>query len=121
VIPAIFASSLLLLPATVTTFSGPGRHAETGASGIVFQAYLGRGQPLQLLLFGGLIVFFTYFYTANVSFKSDDVADNLRKQGGFVPGIRPGRRRSSISTTSSAASSSSARPISRRSASCPRS
>jgi preprotein translocase subunit SecY len=54
--------------------------------------YLGRGQPLNLLFFGAMIVFFAYFYTANVSFKADDVADNLKKQGGFVPGIRPGKR-----------------------------
>ena len=89
VIPAIFASSLLLLPATITTFSG-----QTGGTGIMsyVAAYMGRGQPLYLLLFGGLIVFFTYFYTANVAFKSDDVADNLKKQGGFVPGIRPGQK-----------------------------
>jgi len=89
VIPAIFASSLLLLPATVTTFSGDA--ATTGWLSVV-AAYMGRGQPLQLILFGALIVFFTYFYTANVAFKSDDVADNLKKQGGFVPGIRPGQK-----------------------------
>jgi preprotein translocase subunit SecY len=92
VIPAIFASSLLLLPATITTFSG----AEAGGatSGIMsyIAAYMGHGQPLYLLFFAGLIVFFTYFYTANVAFKSDDVADNLKKQGGFVPGIRPGQK-----------------------------
>jgi preprotein translocase subunit SecY len=91
VIPAIFASSLLLLPATVTTFAGDGGTASSGWVNYV-AAYLGRGQPLQLLLFGGLIVFFTYFYTANVAFKSDDVADNLKKQGGFIPGIRPGQK-----------------------------
>jgi preprotein translocase subunit SecY len=64
VIPAIFASSLLLLPATVTTFAGPGG----GGGGFwdIFNAYMGRGQPLNLLIFGGLIVFFAYFYTANV-------------------------------------------------------
>jgi preprotein translocase subunit SecY len=90
VIPAIFASSLLLLPATITTFAGPGS-AESGFMNL-FAAYMGRGQPLNLLFFGGLIVFFAYFYTANVSFKSDDVADNLRKQGGFIPGIRPGQK-----------------------------
>jgi preprotein translocase subunit SecY len=90
VIPAIFASSLLLLPATVTTFSGGDGSTSGWANTIA--AYLGRGQPLQLLLFGGLIVFFTYFYTANVAFKSDDVADNLKKQGGFIPGIRPGQK-----------------------------
>jgi preprotein translocase subunit SecY len=90
VIPAIFASSLLLLPATITTFAGSG--AATGGWVDYVAAYLGRGQPLQMLLFGGLIVFFSYFYTANVAFKSDDVADNLKKQGGFVPGIRPGQK-----------------------------
>ena len=90
VIPAIFASSLLLLPATITTFSG-GEGSSSGWANLI-AAYLGRGQPLQLLLFGALIVFFTYFYTANVAFKSDDVADNLKKQGGFIPGIRPGQK-----------------------------
>ncbi|MFT3974396.1 MAG: preprotein translocase subunit SecY [Amaricoccus sp.] len=91
VIPAVFASSLLLLPATITTFSG----SSTGAaSGIVntIAAYMGRGQPVHMVVFGALIVFFTYFYTANVAFKSDDVADNLKKQGGFIPGIRPGQK-----------------------------
>jgi preprotein translocase subunit SecY len=90
VIPAIFASSLLLLPATVTTFAGQ----QTDGTGIMayVAAYMGRGQPLYLLFFGALIVFFTYFYTANVAFKSDDVADNLKRQGGFVPGIRPGAK-----------------------------
>ena len=92
VIPAIFASSLLLLPATITTFAGPGATVGTGGFWDVFNAYMGRGQPLNLILFAGLIIFFTYFYTANVSFKSDDVADNLRKQGGFIPGIRPGQK-----------------------------
>ena len=88
VIPAIFASSLLLLPATITTFSGePG--SVTGWMSVL-AAYMGQGQPLHMLFFAALIVFFTYFYTANVAFKSDDVADNLKKQGGFIPGIRPG-------------------------------
>ena len=88
VIPAIFASSLLLLPQTVATFSAG------GGSGVLsyISAYLGRGQPLNLLFFGGMIVFFAYFYTANVAFKTEDVADNLKKQGGFVPGLRPGKR-----------------------------
>jgi len=86
VIPAIFASSLLLLPTTISTFSGQ-------ESGPVMQwilALFGPGQPLYLLFFAGMIVFFTYFYTLNVSFKTDDVADNLKNQNGFVPGIRPG-------------------------------
>ena len=90
VIPPIFASSLLLLPATVTTFTGQ----TAGGTGIMayIAAYMGRGQPLHMLAFGAMIVFFTYFYTANVAFKSDDVADNLKKQGGFIPGIRPGQK-----------------------------
>jgi preprotein translocase subunit SecY len=91
VIPAIFASSLLLLPATITTFSGSDAAATSGILSYI-AAYMGHGQPLYLLFFAGLIVFFTYFYTANVAFKSDDVADNLKKQGGFVPGIRPGQK-----------------------------
>ena len=88
VIPAIFASSLLLLPATVSTFSG--NHTSPVMSAIM--AYFGPGQPLYLLFFTGMIVFFTYFYTFNVSFKTDDVAENLKNQNGFVPGIRPGKR-----------------------------
>ena len=90
VIPAIFASSLLLLPTTVSTF------AKDDSSGFLslVSAYLGPGQFLYYAFFGGMIVFFAYFYTLNVSFKPDDVAENLKKQGGFVPGIRPGERTS---------------------------
>jgi preprotein translocase subunit SecY len=88
VIPAIFASSLLLLPATVSTFSG----SQTGPIMSTILAYFGPGQPLYLLFFTSLIVFFSYFYTANVAFKTDDVADNLKNQNGFIPGIRPGAR-----------------------------
>ncbi len=88
VIPAIFASSLLLLPVTISTFSG---QQTEGVMGWIL-AYFGPGQPLYLLFFAAMIVFFAYFYTHNVSFKSDDVADNLKNQGGFVPGIRPGKR-----------------------------
>ena len=88
VIPAIFASSLLLLPTTVVTF------AQDDSTGILatVAAYLGPGQPMYYMFFGGMIIFFTYFYTLNVAFKPDEVADNLKKQGGFVPGIRPGER-----------------------------
>ncbi len=89
VIPAIFASSLLLLPVTISTFSG-GDSAGPIMSTIL--AYFGPGQPLYLLFFGAMIVFFAYFYTFNVSFKPDDVADNLKNQNGFVPGIRPGKK-----------------------------
>ncbi|MGJ8623859.1 MAG: preprotein translocase subunit SecY [Yoonia sp.] len=88
VIPAIFASALLLLPTTISTFSG-------GSSGPVMSTILalfGPGQPLYLLFFGGMIIFFTYFYTREVAFKTEDVAENLKNQNGFVPGIRPGKK-----------------------------
>ncbi len=88
VIPAIFASSLLLLPTTLATFSGQ----QTGPFMSTLLAYFGPGQPLYLAFLTGMIVFFTFFYTFNVSFKTDDVADNLKNQNGFVPGIRPGKR-----------------------------
>ncbi len=88
VIPAIFASSLLLLPTTLSTFSG------TNTSPVMswILAYFGPGQPLYLAFFAAMIIFFTYFYTLNVAFKPDDVADNLKNQNGFVPGIRPGKK-----------------------------
>ncbi|MEM7724619.1 MAG: SecY family transport protein, partial [Pseudomonadota bacterium] len=89
VIPAIFASSLLLLPTTVSTFSG---QENAGPVMSLLLAYFGPGQPLYLLFFASMIVFFTYFYTHNVSFKVDDVADNLKNQNGFIPGVRPGKR-----------------------------
>jgi preprotein translocase subunit SecY len=88
VIPAIFASALLLLPTTLSTFSG-------GSTNIVLStilAYFGPGQPLYLVFFTGMIVFFTYFYTREVAFKTDEVAENLKNQNGFVPGIRPGKK-----------------------------
>ncbi|MDO9527011.1 MAG: preprotein translocase subunit SecY, partial [Gemmobacter sp.] len=88
VIPAIFASSLLLLPVTISTFSGN----QTGPVMSTILAYFGPGQPLYLLFFAVMIVFFSYFYTANVAFKVDDVADNLKNQTGFIPGIRPGKK-----------------------------
>ena len=86
VIPLIFASSLLLMPMTVAGFSagqGPGWLTTV-------TAFLGRGQPLFLGIYVGLIVFFCFFYTAIV-FNPADTADNLKKYGGFVPGIRPGK------------------------------
>ncbi|MEQ8898823.1 MAG: preprotein translocase subunit SecY [Roseovarius sp.] len=88
VIPAIFASSLLLLPVTLSTFSGQ----NSGPIMSTVLAYFGPGQPLYLVFFAAMIVFFAYFYTYNVAFKPDDVADNLKNQNGFVPGIRPGKR-----------------------------
>ncbi|MDJ0823571.1 MAG: preprotein translocase subunit SecY [Paracoccaceae bacterium] len=89
VIPAIFASSLLLLPTTISTFSGEG---SSGPIMSTILAYFGPGQPLYLLFFALMIIFFAYFYTFNVSFKPDDVADNLKNQNGFIPGIRPGKK-----------------------------
>jgi preprotein translocase subunit SecY len=88
VIPAIFASSLLLLPTTIATFSGN----STSPILSTILAYFGPGQPLYLVFFTSMIVFFAYFYTFNVAFKPDEVADNLKNQNGFVPGIRPGER-----------------------------
>ena len=90
VIPPIFASSLLLLPATFGQIFVGGDGAASGAVGTVL-ALLGYGQPTYLVLYGLLIIFFCYFYVPYV-FKPDDVADNLRKNGGFLPGIRPGDR-----------------------------
>lgn len=87
VIPAIFASSLLLLPTTIAAFSAN----STSPILSTILAYLGPGQPLHILFYAGMIVFFSYFYTHNVAFKSDDVADNLKNQSGFIPGIRPGK------------------------------
>lgn len=88
VIPAIFASALLLLPTTISTFSG----SSSGPVMSTILAYFGPGQPLYLLFFAAMIIFFTYFYTREVAFKTEDVADNLKNQNGFVPGIRPGKK-----------------------------
>nr|WP_234397786.1 preprotein translocase subunit SecY [Sneathiella glossodoripedis] len=89
VIPPIFASSLLLMPATVAGFSaGSGPEWLTSVTTLV-----GHGTPLYMLLYVVGIVFFCFFYTA-VVFNPDDTADNLKKNGGFVPGIRPGKRTS---------------------------
>jgi preprotein translocase subunit SecY len=87
VIPPIFASSLLLLPITVAQFS-----AGSGPEWLnAIVASLGRGQPLYLGVYVGMIVFFAFFYTAIV-FNPQETADNLRKYGGFLPGIRPGAK-----------------------------
>jgi preprotein translocase subunit SecY len=85
VIPPIFASSLLLLPATAAGFSG----TAPGWLGSV-TAFLGHGQPAYMLAYVALIVFFSFFYTAIVV-NPNDTADNLKRHGGFIPGIRPGK------------------------------
>ncbi len=85
VIPPIFASSLLLLPATIAGFGG----TAPGWLGSI-TAYLGHGQPLYMLTYVSLIVFFAFFYTAIVV-NPNDTADNLKRHGGFIPGIRPGK------------------------------
>lgn len=86
VIPPIFASSLLLLPLTVIGFLGADA---TSPWAQWISANLGHGKPLFLVLYATLIVFFSFFYTA-VIFNPKDTADNLKKYGGFIPGIRPG-------------------------------
>jgi len=96
VIPPIFASSLLLFPATLANFAGTGT-GESGAAGTFkivmqnFAASLGYGQPLHMMLYAVLIVFFCFFYTGLV-FNSRETADNLKKAGAFIPGIRPGQQ-----------------------------
>jgi preprotein translocase subunit SecY len=91
VIPPIFASSLLLMPLTVLQWAG-NRAGTGGASDwlITISTYLQHGGPIYLLLYGLLIAFFTFFYTA-VQFNSEETAENLKRHGGFIPGIRPGK------------------------------
>ncbi len=88
VIPPIFASSLLLLPTTVASF----QQASGGTGFLSMMAtYLAHGRPLFMILYAALIIFFCFFYTAIV-FNPVETADNLKKHGGFMPGIRPGER-----------------------------
>ncbi len=86
VIPPIFASSLLLLPLTIVNFTG----AQGAGWSAQLLSYLQHGQPLYMALYGGLIIFFAFFYTAIV-FNPQENADMLRKYGGFIPGMRPGK------------------------------
>ncbi len=88
VIPPIFASSLLLLPTTIASFSQAS--GSTGALSTI-ATYLAHGRPLFMFLYAALIIFFCFFYTAIV-FNPVETADNLKKHGGFMPGIRPGER-----------------------------
>ena len=84
VIPAIFASAILLLPATLTNFN-----ITKNDNVSTFLSFFSQGQPLYMILYASGIIFFTFFYTSLV-FNPDETAENLRKYGGFVPGIRPG-------------------------------
>ena len=88
VIPPIFASSLLLMPVSIINLTG----GQSGGADwlVTLNALLGRGQPLYLAIYISMIVFFAFFYTAIV-FNPEETADNLRKYGGYVPGIRPGK------------------------------
>jgi preprotein translocase subunit SecY len=92
VIPPIFASSLLLLPLTITQFAGKSVSPDSTAGKIIvtLNQYLGHGKPLYMLLYALGIVFFCFFYTA-VVFNPEETADNLKRNGGFIPGIRPGK------------------------------
>ena len=84
VIPAIFASALLLLPVTFSNFNLSGNETFLNIS-----SYFTQGQPLYMLLYASGIIFFTFFYTS-ITFNPTETAENLRKHGGFIPGIRPG-------------------------------
>ena len=88
VIPPIFASSLLLMPVSIINLTG----GQSGGADwlVTLNALLGRGQPLYLAIYIGLIVFFAFFYTAIV-FNPEDTSENLRRNGGYIPGIRPGQ------------------------------
>ena len=87
VIPAIFASSLLLFPASISQWFGQGVNAPAWLQDIAL--LIGPGQPLYVLLFSALIIFFSFFYTA-LMYNPKEVADNLKRGGAYLPGIRPG-------------------------------
>jgi len=90
VIPPIFASSLLLMPLTVLQMAGAKSSPDGGDWLITVSTLLQHGSPLYLLLYGGGIAFFCFFYSA-VQFNSEETAENLKRHGGFIPGIRPGK------------------------------
>jgi preprotein translocase subunit SecY len=87
VIPPIFASSILLMPTTVANFNG--QNVPDWLQTIL--TYIGPGRPLYLLLYALMIIFFSFFYTS-IIFNPEETADNLKKYGGFIPGIRPGKK-----------------------------
>ncbi len=92
VIPPIFASSLLLMPLTVIQWAGASANSDSGASDwlITISTYLQHGSAAYMLLYGAGIAFFCFFYTA-VQFNSEETSENLKRHGGFIPGIRPGK------------------------------
>jgi len=90
VIPPIFASSLLLMPLTILQMAGAKSSPDSGDWLITLSTYLQHGSPLYLFLYGAGIAFFCFFYAA-VQFNSEETAENLKRHGGFVPGIRPGK------------------------------
>lgn len=92
VIPPIFASSLLLLPLTISQFAGSSLSPDTTFGAIVQRVnqYLQHGQPIYMVLYAAGIIFFSFFYTA-VVFNPEETSENLKKNGGFIPGIRPGK------------------------------
>ena len=87
VIPPIFASSILLMPTTVASFYSQ----SAGGWLATVLAYIGPGRPLYLVLYALMIIFFTFFYTS-IIFNPEETAENLKKYGGFLPGIRPGKK-----------------------------
>jgi len=87
VIPPIFASSILLMPMTIASFNA--QNIPEWVQNIV--TYISRGQPLYLVLYGAMIIFFAFFYTSIV-FNPEETAENLKRYGGFIPGIRPGKK-----------------------------
>ena len=91
VIPPIFASSLLMLPTTVAQLTASADLPSWLGWLPMVTGQMQHGQPLFMVLYGGLIIFFTFFYTS-ITFNPEDTAENLRKYGGFLPGIRPGKR-----------------------------
>ena len=90
VIPPIFASSLLLMPLTVLQMSGAGSNPDSGDWLITISTYLQHGSPFYLGFYAVGIAFFCFFYAA-VQFNSEETAENLKRHGGFIPGIRPGK------------------------------
>jgi preprotein translocase subunit SecY len=91
VIPPIFASSLLLMPLTISQFAGKAAGESAWGDFVLgLNQYLSHGSPVYMTLYGLGIIFFCFFYTA-VVFNPEETADNLKRNGGFIPGIRPGK------------------------------